>query len=112
MLGLPGESRDDVAASLKWVRSLSDARLSVFPMLYAPLDGTEPFGPAAMTRLHWQLIRECYRLNFRWIPSLIRENQRRAGVPAWRRLAVRQLSTVQRTIWGAGFFLRTRGRDA
>ncbi|NLW51449.1 MAG: hypothetical protein GXY85_11510 [Candidatus Brocadiaceae bacterium] len=112
MLGLPGESRDDVAASLGWVRRLSDARVSVFPLLYAPLDGREAFGPGAMTPLHWQLIRECYRLNFRWIPALIRENQRRAGVPAWRRLAVGQLSKVQRMIWGTGFFLRARGHDA
>ncbi len=45
MIGLPGEREEHVRETLAWVQSLSDERLAVFPVLYAPLDGTPPPDP-------------------------------------------------------------------
>ena len=39
MIGLPGEREEHVRETLAWVQLLSNERLAVFPVLYAPLDG-------------------------------------------------------------------------
>ena len=56
-------------------------RLAIFPVLFAPVDGTPPLDPRALRPLHWALIRACYRLNFRWVPWFYRDNQAAAGMP-------------------------------
>ncbi len=99
MIGLPGETGDDVAQTLAWVRRFRDARLAIFPVLYAPVDGRQPPGPGALTAAHWQLLRTCYRLNFRWIPGLYWDNQRGAGVPFLRRATLRCLGLGQIAQW-------------
>ncbi len=109
MLGLPGETEDHLRASLEWVRRLAGKRVAVFPVLYAPMDGSRAFGPSEMSRLHWQLIRRCYQLNFRWTPRLVWNNQSRAGVPLWRRALVQALGKGQVAWWRALFFLRSHG---
>ena len=45
LLGLPGEREEDVRATLAWVRALSGERIAIFPVLYAPIDGSA--GPRA-----------------------------------------------------------------
>jgi len=107
LIGLPGETDDDVRATLDWVRSLSDERLSVFPMLHAPIDGAEP--ALRLNALHWRLIRECYRLNFRWIPRLYWDNQTNGGVGLPRRWATQVLARGQILQWRTLFAVRAMG---
>ncbi len=85
VIGLPGETADDVRATREWVRSLANERLSVFPMLHAPIDGHSPLGLRDLNVAHWRLIRECYAFNFKWIPRMYWDNQKGIGVsPGWR----------------------------
>jgi radical SAM superfamily enzyme YgiQ (UPF0313 family) len=101
MMGLPGETRADVRRMLEWVRGFRDERLAIFPVLYAPLDGTPPPGVRDLHGLHWRLLRECYRLNFHWIPKLYWDNQAGAGVSFARRMLIQMLGYGQVLQWSA-----------
>ena len=106
VLGLPGESADDLAATLAWVENLRDERLAVFPVLRAPMDGGAPFGRHEMSKLHWRIMRESYRLSFRWLTRLIWNNQSRGGVALWRRLTLQMLGRMQMVWWRTLFAWR------
>lgn len=109
VLGMPGETPADVERTLEWVEALGDMRAAVFPMFMAPLaPGAEGFGIQDMTRLHWRLVKACYRLNFRWTPRLVWNNQARAGVPWWRRATLQVLGRGQVAWWKALFFWHGR----
>jgi tRNA A37 methylthiotransferase MiaB len=99
VIGLPGERDEQLQETLAWIESLSDQRLSIFPVLYAPVDGTPPLDPRRLRPLHWALIRACYRLNFRWVPWFYRDNQAAAGAPLTRRIAMQLLGYGQILQW-------------
>jgi radical SAM superfamily enzyme YgiQ (UPF0313 family) len=99
VIGLPGERDEHLQTTLSWVKSLSDQRLAVFPVLYAPVDGSPPLDRRSLRPLHWELIRACYRLNFRWIPWFFRDNQAAAGVSVVRRAALQVLGYGQLAQW-------------
>jgi radical SAM superfamily enzyme YgiQ (UPF0313 family) len=99
LLGQPGETAEDVRQTRAWVRSLSGEAVTIFPLLYAPLDASPPPGIADLNPLHWTLIRDCYRLNFRWIPRMYWDNQAAAGVSLLKRLTVQLLGRGQMLQW-------------
>ena len=99
MIGLPGERDEHLRETLAWVESLGDQRLAVFPLLYAPIDGTPPLQRRSLRPLHWQLLKACYRLNFRWVPWFYRDNQAAAGVPLLRRTALQAMGYGQIVEW-------------
>jgi radical SAM superfamily enzyme YgiQ (UPF0313 family) len=116
VLGLPGETPDDVAATLRLVRELAATRCAVFPIFYEPVrrgpTGPDtPFRLAAMTTEHLELYVACYEINFRWIPRLYWDNQRAGGVPLWKRLAIQVLGKVEMRQWRRNF-ARARRRFA
>ena len=101
VIGLPGERDEHLQETLAWVQSLSNERMrtAVFPVIYAPLDNTSPPDPSSLRPLHWQLIRACYRLNFRWIPWFYRDNQAAGGTPWLRRTALQCMGYGQVLQW-------------
>jgi radical SAM superfamily enzyme YgiQ (UPF0313 family) len=99
ILGLPGETDEHLRETLAWVKSLGDERLAIFPVLFAPVDGSPPLDPRALRPLHWALIRACYRLNFRWVPWFYRDNQAAAGTPRLRRTALQLMGYGQILQW-------------
>lgn len=99
VIGLPGETDEYLRETLAWVDALGDERLAVFPVLYAPVDGSRPLDPRALRPLHWQLIKACYRLNFRWVPWLYRDNQVAAGVSFFRQAALQMMGYGQIVQW-------------
>jgi radical SAM superfamily enzyme YgiQ (UPF0313 family) len=108
LFGLPGETPADVERTLRWVRRLSGERLAVFPLFNAPLSaGAAPFGLKDMSPAHWRLFRECYDLNFRWVPRLFWDNQSAAGVPLWRRSTLHALGRAQTLAWKCLFAARS-----
>jgi radical SAM superfamily enzyme YgiQ (UPF0313 family) len=108
VVGLPGETPRDVERTLAWVRELRRERLAIFPLLHVSLDGVrENFKAADMTRLHWRLFRECYDLNFKWIPALCWDNQRDGAGALWRRAAQQCLGRFQTVWWKSVFALRS-----
>ena len=99
IIGLPGERDKHLQETLAWVESLSDERLAVFPVLYAPIDGTPPLDTRSLRPLHWALIKACYRLNFRWVPWFFRDNQAAAGVSFPKRAALQLMGYGQILQW-------------
>lgn len=99
IIGLPGETDEDVARTLEWVNRFREGRLAVFPVIYAPVNGGRAPEPGGLTPRHWQLLRSCYRLNFKWIPRLYWDNQSGAGVPLWRRALLRSMGSGQIIQW-------------
>lgn len=103
LIGLPGETEEDVRRATAWVEMLSGERVSVFPMLYAPIDGSAGLRTRDLTRAHWDLIRASYRLNFRWLPKMYWDNQAAVGVPVPRRLLLQALGRGQVVQWSTLF---------
>lgn len=105
VVGLPGESDDDIRQTLDWAKSMADQRITIFPVLYAPIDGTAGMRVGDLTRMHWRLIKESYKLNFRWIPRMYWDNQKAAGIPAGKRLLLQVLGRGQVLQWNTLFAL-------
>ncbi|MGA2031832.1 MAG: radical SAM protein [Thermoguttaceae bacterium] len=101
VIGLPGECDEHLQETLAWVQSLGDERMAVFPLLHAPVDGAAPPDPRTLRPLHWELIKACYRLNFRWVPWFYRDNQAAAGVSWARRTALQLMGYGQILEWTA-----------
>jgi len=110
IVGLPGETLADIEKTLRWVCRLRGTRAAVFPMFYAPIDGRGgAFGAADMLPIHWRLFRECYGLNFKWIPRLCWDNQSQAGAALWRRLLTQTLGHFQSLWWRSLFAWKSGG---
>jgi len=107
VLGLPGETPEHLARTQAWVDGLSGERLTIFPLLHAPISDGDPFGRVHMTRAHWRLLRSCYKVNFRWTPRLVWNNQTRVGVSLARRVLLQALGQGQVLWWKALFVWRT-----
>jgi len=112
MLRLPGETADHVRAALAWVEGLAREPLTIFPMLYAPIDGGEVPGRSDLTRLHWRLIDRCYDVNFREVPRMYWDNQAAAGVPVAQRLILQALGRGQVLVWRSLFAWHSRRASA
>lgn len=112
ILGLPGETPDDVAKTLALVRYLATRRCVVFPIFHEPVLAEHPrrghrFDITHMRADHLELYIACYEINFRWVPRLYWDNQRAGGVPLWKRLAVQALGRAEILNWRYNF-ARTR----
>ena len=108
ILGLPGETPDDVAATLKLVKFLENQNAVVFPVFYEPLSAEQIAGDFAftvdkMTAEHLELYSSCYEINFRKVPLLFRDNQRAGGVSWFRRTAMQLLGKTEVRAWRKNF---------
>lgn len=109
VFGMPGETAAHVEQTARWVEELRDERVAIFPLFHAPIDGRRrPFGTADMSPAHWRLFRACYRLNFKWVPRLVWDNQAGAGVGLGRRLLLQTLGRCQTAWWNLLFAWRAR----
>lgn len=99
LIGIPEETQEDIAATWEWVHSISALNVTVFPVLYAPVDGADPITRDDLTPLHWRLMRDSYELNFRRVPVLYADNQLGAGVAMWRRAALQLTGRGQVVLW-------------
>ena len=108
ILGLPGETHEHVEQALQWVGKLRNERVAVFPLFHAPLDGkARRFTVEDMTSLRWRLVKACYRLNFKWMPRLIWDNQAGVGRSWWRRMALQAMGKGQAVLWKSLLALRS-----
>jgi radical SAM superfamily enzyme YgiQ (UPF0313 family) len=106
VLGLAGEELRDAELSLRWVQEFARQRMSVFPVTLAPL--RENHLPPKLKRVHWQTMIESYRLNFRWAPKLVWDNERGSGAPLARSIAAQIVGKMQVLWWNAAFRLQRR----
>ncbi len=105
ILGLPGESGADVAATLKLVKHLDTRGAVVFPIFYEPLGGTghPAFNTTCMREDHWELFTTCYEMNFRRVPRLLWDNQRAGGVSWFKRMLFQLLGRGEVRLWRKRF---------
>jgi radical SAM superfamily enzyme YgiQ (UPF0313 family) len=84
VMGMPGETKEDVEKTIELVRSLRDYQCLVVPLFFVPLgemtDG-EFFRPEAMLPEHWMLFAECVDHDFYWAHELMDDlfRQNRTG---------------------------------
>ena len=112
ILGLPGETPEDVHRTRQLVEWLSRRRSVIFPIFHEPIDAQargrgEAFGVGRMRQDHLDLYTACYEINFRRVPSLYWDNQRAGGVGLAKRLAVQLLGRAEVRAWRKNF-ARTR----
>jgi len=111
ILGLQGETPDDVARTQALVRDLGRGPAAVFPVFHEPVRGPEAaarrFTVGDMRADHLELYASCYELNFKWVPRLFRDNQRAAGAGWARRALYQLLGRYEMRAW-RGSFARLR----
>jgi hypothetical protein len=108
VLGLPGETPEDVTATLELVNDLRRKRAVVFPVFYEPVSQEEiaaghRFSLDSMTPGHLELYRTCYELNFEMVPRLFWDNQRAGGVPWIKRAIMQTLGKGEIVTWRRAF---------
>lgn len=108
ILGLPGETPDDIARTLKLVKKLEAMKAVIFPIFYEPVlteevnDGRR-FTLSELTAEHLELYRTCYELNFKTVPLLFRDNQRAGGVSWAKRTLMQWLGKTEVFSWRRTF---------
>ena len=108
ILGLPGETPDDIARTLTLVKNLAAKRAVIFPIFYEPLSADEietgqRFTLRKMRVDHLELYRTCYEINFKLVPRLLWDNQRAGGVPWTKRALMQILGRSEITSWRRTF---------
>jgi radical SAM superfamily enzyme YgiQ (UPF0313 family) len=103
VLGLPGETPDDVARTRRLVDRLAEHRAVVFPVFHEPIHGDGRFHVGRMRMDQFELFRRCYDLNFDRVPDVFRDNQRAGGVPWAKRKIVRMLGRGEVLLWRRRF---------
>ncbi|MCD6303352.1 MAG: radical SAM protein [Planctomycetes bacterium] len=104
ILGLPGETPEDLVRTRRLVTDLAAGQALAFPIFYEPLPdeqaaGARRFTPRAMTAEHLDLFAACYEVNFRKVPRLYWDNQRAAGVSWFKRMITQALGRVEVVSW-------------
>ena len=96
ILGLPGETKDDITRTIQLVKEVSKHPAVVFPIFYEPVFPGEPrFTLEKMTAKHLELYTMCYEINFQYVPRMYWDNQRAGGVPWIQRALVRLLGKTE-----------------
>lgn len=101
IMGLHGESDEHTRQTLKWVEGFRDERITIFPMLYAPIDSNPGVQRRDLSRTHWEMTKACYKLNFKWIPKMYWDNQKAAGVSTAKRCLLQTMGKGQVLQWTA-----------
>jgi radical SAM superfamily enzyme YgiQ (UPF0313 family) len=106
VLGLPGETPENLQRTVALVRDLAARPASIFPIFHEPLPGRgaeDRFGVSAMLPEHLEILRLGYEANFQWVPALFTDNQRAAGVGWTRRTVFQLLGLCQVPLWRRRF---------
>jgi len=79
IMGLPGETEEDVIKTVELVEDLKDCKSLIVPLFFVPLgvlDKEKPFTVNDMTPEHWKLLAACVKHDLNWIDELAREEFR------------------------------------
>jgi radical SAM superfamily enzyme YgiQ (UPF0313 family) len=104
ILGLPGETPEDIERTIKLVRYLGEKQAVIFPIFYEPLLLEQKrFTINDMSMDHLELYRTCYEINFKKVPLLFWDNQRAGGVSWFKRKLMQQLGKTEVSSWRRTF---------
>lgn len=76
VMGMPGETQEDVNRTLELVRDLRQYKSLIVPLFFVPLGELRDdrfFRPDAMLPEHWMLLAECIMHDFHWAKVLMDE---------------------------------------
>lgn len=110
ILGLPGETAEDVKLTTELVKSLNPYQSVIIPLFFTPMQTTrledqKPFTKKDLTSLHDQLLAACWEHNAIWFPELWKNYGRNKNV-------VLRKSVDFFLKHGIRYFLRRMRRDA
>ncbi|MDH7517559.1 MAG: radical SAM protein [Candidatus Thermoplasmatota archaeon] len=98
IMGLPGETSDDVRKSIELVHSLSDYRSLIIPLFFIPIgnlkDQSRFFRTKDMCAEHWQLLAACIRHSIKWSSALADENLTSTDMKLWKKAAIKQVIQI------------------
>ena len=104
ILGLPGETPQDVERTLRLIKALTQKRAVIFPIFYEPLgDNESRFTIQEMRSDHLELYVTCYEQNFKLVPRLFWDNQRAGGVSWSKRALMHLLGKTEVRAWRKTF---------
>jgi radical SAM superfamily enzyme YgiQ (UPF0313 family) len=104
VLGLEGETPDDIAKTLELVKYLGTKNAVIFPVFFEPLTINQPrFTLENMRADHLELYRTCYEINFKMVPRLFWDNQRAGGVSWIKRVLIQLLGKRETMTWRRTF---------
>jgi radical SAM superfamily enzyme YgiQ (UPF0313 family) len=98
-----GQTLEQVRRTTEWVKQFDGTAVTFFPMLVAPINNDEAPLREQMRQAHWELMRECYRHNFRWLPRMYWDNQTAGGELLAKRLLLQTMGRGQAMMWNALF---------
>ena len=104
ILGLPGETPEDVGRTLRLIKCLTRKRVVIFPIFYEPLSlDQNRFTIQEMRADHLEVYVTCYEQNFTWVPRLFWDNQRAGGVSWSKRTLMHLLGKTEVRAWRKTF---------
>ncbi len=108
ILGLPGETPNDLEKTSRLIDHLDRTAAVIFPIFYEPIDpqqiaAGQNFTITKMTQQHLALYQKCYEINFRRVPKLFWDNQTAAGEKFLKKLFVQALGKIEVATWRSSF---------
>jgi len=97
IMGLPGETAEDVTDSIDLVHDLSEFKSFIIPLFFIPIGSLKNdrfFRTKDMLPEHWELLAACIRHSLKWAYVLARENRSTKEMKAWKNVALKGIIRV------------------
>jgi radical SAM superfamily enzyme YgiQ (UPF0313 family) len=97
IMGLPGETAEDVRQSIDLVRNLSEYKSFIIPLFFIPIGSLKKdrfFRTKDMLPEHWELLAACIRHSLKWAYVLVRENRSTKEMKLWKNIAIKGIIRI------------------